>query len=264
MTRLLGGIDLLDDSFRPIKGTEPVHRHFRYLEMGMDRTRFNFITLDHVDFGMRKQDFNLGAHAAFFFAGTPPLSGQGVSWRFRSDASYGRNIGQHAFLITRATGTTRIRSENRNAIFSDDTRFIFKLPTARPQTFVAHMRLDIGWDLDRDVQFLLDGQNGLRAYPNFSFDGSRRILFNFEHRIFLGRELLQMFEPGAAIFMDMGEAVNGGFRRHEIKTDFGIGLRCGIARLDTAMLRLDVSYALHNSPTSDRGIEISFATVQAF
>lgn len=264
MSRLLAGADFLDDSFRAIQGAAPSMRHFRYLEIGADRTRFNVVSLDHVDYGMRRQDFNLGAHASLFAAVSPPTSGQGVVWRLRSDDSYGYAFGSDSFLLTHVTATTRIGATNRNAIVSDDTRFVVTLPAEHPQAFVARGRVDIGWDLDRDLQFFADAQNGLRAYPNFAFEGTRRIILNVEHRLFLGRELLQMIEPGVAVFVDTGEAVNGEFSRHRLRTDFGFGLRCGIARLDSTMLRLDVSYAINSSPTGDRGFEVSFATVQAF
>jgi hypothetical protein len=264
MTRVLGGVDLLDDSFRPMQGTAPENRAFRYFEAGIDRTRFNFVSLDHVDFGMRKQDFNLGAHAAMFLAVSPATHGHGVTERVRGDGSYGREIGPHSFLMTRATGSMRINFAKTNAILSDDTRLIVRFPTVHPQTFVAHARVDIGWDVDRDVQFLADGRNGLRAYPNFSFEGDRRIILNAEHRWFLGRELMQLFEPGGALFVDSGQAATGGLHLHGFKTDLGVGIRCGISRLDNAMLRFDFAYVLNNSPTSDRGFEISFATIQAF
>jgi hypothetical protein len=266
ITRVLAGLDLIDDSFRAIQRVAPNRRRFRFLEIGVDRTRFNFITLDHVDFGVRKQDFNIGAHASVFVAGSPRRSRPGVLWRFRGDGSYGRTIGANTFLLTRATATIRLHGSDvkRNGIVSDDTRLIIKLPTVHPQTFVAHARVDIGWNLDRDMQFLADGQNFLRAYPNFSFAGGRRFIFNAEHRVFLGRELLQLFEPGVAGVLDTGEAVNGGFHGRDLRTDFGIGLRCGISRLESTMLRLDFGYAANRSPGSERGFEITFGTVQVF
>ena len=140
-----------------------------------------------------------------------------------------------------------------------------RLPTKYPQTFVSRLRVDIGSDLDRDTQFFADGQNGLRAYPNFAFEGNRRFLFNMEHRLFLGREILQVVEPGAAIFFDTGEAViNAPLHPRAFRTDFGAGLRLAIARLESAVVRVDVGYALNDSPISRRGLVVSIATSQAF
>jgi len=49
-----------------------------------------------------------------------------------------------------------------------------------------------------------------------------------------------------------------------VHSDFGLGLRFGIARYQSAMLRFDVAYAATNSPLSHRGLVFSFATSQAF
>ena len=209
--------------------------------------------LDHVDFGLREQDFNVGAHTAVNIA----RSTQNV-WRLRGDQSYGHAFGPRSFAIAHVSATTRAGSTNRNAIVSGDGLMVVRLPAARPMTFVSRLRIDAGSDLDRDVQFFADGQNGLRAYPNYAFEGNRRVLFNMEQRVFLGRELLQLVEPGAAIFFDTGK-IRGGLR-----TDFGAGLRLAISRLDSAIVRVDLGYALNDSPISRRGLVVSVATSQAF
>jgi hypothetical protein len=134
---------------------------------------------------------------------------------------------------------------------------VVKFNTALPMTLVSRVRFDAGWQLDRDIQFFADGQNGLRAYPNFAFEGSRRLLFNIEQRVFLGREVLQVFEPGAAVFVDNGwlQGYHG---------DAGGGLRFSIPRYESAIIRLDAAYALTGSPLSKRGLKFSIATTQAF
>ena len=167
-------------------------------------------------------------------------------------------------MLTRLTATTREHADNRNTIVSSDTRFVDRWQTTLPQTSVVRFRIDYGSDVDRDVQFFADGQNGLRAYPNFAFSGTRRVVFNAEHRIFLGREWLQLFEPGAALFVDSGTATSDRRLLRNWKTDAGFGLRFGVARFESTMLRLDVAYALSGSPLSRRGLVFSFATSQAF
>ncbi|HEX3108303.1 MAG TPA: hypothetical protein VHU41_04345, partial [Thermoanaerobaculia bacterium] len=166
--RLLGGVDFLSDEFSPRFGLAPNDRNFRFFETGVDSQEFDFIKLDHVDFGLREQDFNLGMHVSVFTAIAP-----GHVVRFRSDNSYGHAFGNKAFVLTRLTATTRERSVNRNTIVSSDTRFVDRWQTAFPQTSVVRFRVDYGSDIDRDIQFFADGQNGLRAYPNFAFSGTR-------------------------------------------------------------------------------------------
>ena len=245
--RVLAGFDFLSDSFAPIFGVRPDDRHFRFAELGVDSTKFQIVKENHVDFGLKQQDFNLGVHVSVDVG----HSASNV-WRFRTDDSVGRRLGAHSFLLARLAASTRTGNTNRNAILSGDSHLVVKYPTAMPMTLVSRLRFDFGSHLDRDVQFFADGQNGLRAYPNFAFEGSRRVLFNVEQRFFLGRELMQIFEPGAAIFFD-------GARLQGTHTDFGAGIRFSIPRYESAIVRVDAAHARDR-----RGIVWSVATTQAF
>lgn len=267
-TRLILGADLIDDRYRSRQGPAPHDRRFRFVEAGYDALAFDFIKLDHVDFGQREQDFNVGAHGSLYAAISPASGSTGPIYRFRTDHSIGHAWRDHAFVISRLSATTRAHAANRNAILSSDTRLVDRFDRVRPATFVARFRIDYGTDLDRDLQFFADGQNGLRAYPNFAFSGPRRVILNLEQRMFLGHEWFQLFEPGAAVFVDSGRVWSGQQRQPSapggLKTDAGAGLRLGIARFESTMLRLDVAYAFNDSPLSRRGIVVSFATSQAF
>jgi len=258
-TRFLAGIDFSRDAFRPVLGSPPIDRDFRFIEVGIDTTSLRFVTLSHVDFGLREQDFPLGFHGALIAGHS-----RGHFSRFRTEQSYGRAFAPGILLLTSFSASTRRGPTNRNTILSSDTKWIAQHGSTYPQTFIARCRIDWGGNLDRDVQFFVDGQNGVRAYPNFAFEGTRRVVFNAEHRWFLGREWLQLFEPGAAIFFDSGKATDGQVLHGAFRSDFGAGLRFGIARLDSAMLRFDIAYAASNSPLSRRGLVFSFATAQAF
>lgn len=253
-TRLLAGIDVQRDGFRPLSGIQPVDRDFRFIEAGIDTTSLRFVTLSHVDLGLREQDFPIGFHGALIGGVSPGVS------RIRTELAYGRTFSPRTLLLAKAAATRRGSSE----IVSVDTRWIAQRLSEHPRTFIARVRTDLGRDLDRDVQFFADGQNGLRAYPNFAFAGARRFAFNVEQRWFLGREWLQLFEPGAAVFFDTGTATDASLFRTRLRSDVGAGLRFGVARFESTMLRFDVAYALNDSPLSRRGIVFSFATGQAF
>ena len=126
---------------------------------------------------------------------------------------------------------------------------------------------DRGWNLDRDVQFFADGQNGLRGYRLYAFEGDKRVVWNAEQRLFMGREFLQLFSPGAAIFFDTGAATPPGqpLRFADFKTDVGIGLRIAITRASTnSVLRFDLAYALNRDPRGRRGFLVSFSSGQGF
>ena len=262
---IVGGIDLLDDSFSRLESRPldvlPDDRHFRFLDAGYESTGFHFLKLDYVDRDLREQDFNLGSFHSLHLAVSPPLSGRPLTWRLRASEGVGHAFSERSFVLAQISASTRA-PRDRNSIISADARWITRMSTSYPQAFVARIRLDAGSQLDRDVQFLADGQNGLRAYPNFAFEGSRRIVANAEHRIFLGRELLQIFGPSIAFFVDSGQAFDGRIRG--MKTDAGVGLRIGISRFESALLRIDYAYAMNASPLSRRGGVISISTTHAF
>jgi hypothetical protein len=265
LSSLVGGFDVLDDSFArlPERAGDaiPDARHFRFLDGGFESTAFRFVKLDYVDNDLKEQDFNLGHFRSLHVALSPPLSGRPATWRLRAAEGRGHAFSADSFVLGQVTASTR-SGKDRDTIVSSDVRAVARFRTHYPQAFVARVRVDLGWRLDRDVQFLADGQNGLRAYPDFAFEGSRRIILNAEHRIYLGRELLQLFGPGVAVFADSGQAVDGPF--HGMKTDVGAGLRIGIARYDSALIRIDYAYALNASPLSRRGGVVSISTQQAF
>jgi hypothetical protein len=263
---LVGGFDLLDDAFSRLPGREhdiiPDGRHFRFLDAGYEATGFRFLKLDYVDRDLREQDFNLGRFTSVHAAISPHRSGNNaLTIRLSASEGMGHAFNDHSFVVGQLSASTRA-PHDRNTIVSLDGRFITRFQTRYPQAFVARIRLDRGWQLDHDVQFLADGQSGLRAYPDFAFEGSRRVIVNAEHRVFLGHELLQIFGPSMAVFADSGNAAGGPFRG--MKSDAGVGLRIGIARYESALIRIDWAYALNASPLNRRGSVWSISTMQAF
>jgi len=260
---LVGGIDLSDDTFAPLPGRPhdviPNARHFRFFEGGYEWTGLQFVKVSYVDRDLRDQDFNLGPFTSLRAAVSPALQGRPLTVRVRAAAGAGYAFSERSFVIGQVSASTRA-PHGRNTIFSFDGRSVVRIATRFPQAFVTRARVDAGWQLDHDVQFLADGQSGLRAYPDFAFEGSRRIILNAEHRVFLGRELFQLVGPGAAVFVDSGQA--GPFRG--MKSDAGVSLRFGIARLNAALIRIDWAYAFNSSPHSRRRAVWSISTTQAF
>jgi hypothetical protein len=260
---IVGALDIQDDVFARLPGRPtdviPDARHFRFFEAGYESTGFRFMKLDYVDRDLREQDFNLGRVTTVRIGFSPAHA----TWRLRAGQSIGLRFSDRSFLLTQLSATTR-SPRDRNTIVSADLRTVTRFLTRYPQAFVARAHLDVGSHLDRDVQFLADGQNGLRAYPDFAFEGTRRFIINAEHRIFLGRELLQLFGPSLAFFVDSGQAVDHALRWSGMKTDAGIGLRIGLARFESAMVRVDFAWALNSSPLNRPGHVISISTVHAF
>ncbi len=265
--RLLFGVDLQDSTFGLLEGDgSPLDRHFQWALLGYEFASQDLVKLDYVDHDARFDDFELGPHAAVMFGVSPRGVTDRVTQLVNASASTGFRLGEHAFVVPSAAYTSRFEGGPQNEIATAELRLIWRPDTRPIQTFVSRLRIDDGHNLDRDVQFFADGLRGLRGYPAYAFAGDRAVVFNAEHRLFLGRELLQLFAPAAAIFIDSGTASPAGqrIRFGDFKTDVGAGLRIAIARAESTVLRLDMAYALNNSPTGKRGFVFSFGTTQAF
>jgi len=273
--RLVAGLDLLDDSFRRLHGETfgplPLARRFRTFFLGYVEGVNDFVKLDYVDQDSRVQDFQLGRQLDLRLGLSPQTLGAvrpttllhlagSRGWRLRKDG----------FLLPRCRFETRASSGKlQNAFGSAGLLWVQKVPGPFLQTLVGRLDYTHGWRLDRDLQFYADGTTGLRAYPARAYAGDKRLLLNFEDRIFLGRELLQLFAPGAAVFVDIGGA--GGAERpgtalelKNLKADIGAGLRFGIARADSTTLRFDLAYRLNQDATGRRGFVLSIGSTQAF
>src|SRR5207237_4845610 len=122
--------------FQSVLGTPPRNRDFRFVEAGVDLTSMRFVTLSHVDLGLREQDFDVGLHASLIGGRSP----SGI-WRIRSDDSYGYVFGPRSFVLTRLAGSTRGGAVNRDAITSADVRWVTQSDASQPQTFVARARV---------------------------------------------------------------------------------------------------------------------------
>jgi hypothetical protein len=282
--RLLLGFDNLVDRFAPPLGRAPGHhrhpqvpppsgelpanRRFHWFYIGYEEVVNDFIKLDYVNKDLREEDFNLGRQLAARFSLSPhtpdPLDDD---FRVRLEAGNGWRQGPDGFLLVHAGVDTRIGDRRlANFIATASLLEAHKIPGPWRQTLVARLDWTAGKRLDRDIQFLADALTGLRAYPVHAYSGDKRLLLNVEDRFFLGREVAQLFAPGAAVFFDAGTAEPAGtsitFRR--LHADIGAGLRFGIARADATQLRLDLAYRLDRDATGHRGLVLSFGTRQAF
>lgn len=270
--RLTAGIDFFRDDFRRLADRPddilPAPRDFRYVFVGLEDVSNDFVTQAYVNRAERLEDFNLGPRLAAEVGFSPRAFGApATSLAVAGEASGGWRIGSESFVRAEAAFRTRLQGGAENAILAGTVTLVWKHATTLPQTTVAQVRLDRGWNLDRDVQFFADGDHGLRGYHLYAFEGDRRVLVNVEHRIFGGFEVLQLFSLGAAVFVDSGTAVEPGvpLRLSSMKTDAGVGLRVGIARAAVnTVLRLDCAYAFNADPLRRRGWLVSFSSGQAF
>ena len=271
--RLTGGIDFMHDAFNVLPGKPdgviPGRRDFRYVFATYELIENAYETLNYVNRDSRYEDFNL-APRLFARVGVSPVAlGAPVNSAFvEGQWSGGIRIDDDAFAQTDVDAQSRFASGPENTIVSLFAGYVRRFRLSRmPQTFVARIQVDRGWRLDQDVQFEASGATGLRGYRLHAMTGNKRILVNVEQRFFSEREYLQLFSPGAVVFVDAGEAAPPGtplaFSR--LKADAGVGLRIAIARAGgNNILRIDVAYPFQADARGRRGPLVSFSSSQAF
>ena len=246
----------------------PEDHTFRYFSVFYQQASNDFLKLNYVNRDLRYEDFNLGLTFVAALAVSPHAFGAPRTTFFgRAGVGGGLRLGKGSFLLGRVDFQTRLDSGPKNAILSASFGWVRKWDTVTLQTTVSRLRLDYGWNLDQNVQFFADGATGLRGYRLQAFEGNKRLIWNFEHRVFSGREILQLFSPGLAVFADTGLATNANvpLRLANFKTDIGLGLRFGIARAaGNDILRLDMAYALNTDQRGKKGWLVSFSSGQSF
>jgi hypothetical protein len=266
--RFTGGVRLVHDSFATKKTRPgdvlPDERDFRYLFLRYDHLDNDFLKLNFVNKDLRYEDFNLGRQLSIEAAVSPRAFGADSNSMFtRFAVADGKRLTATSFIMPAVAFESRFNGGHRNAILTTHAGYVKRYDTVHPQATVARALFNQGWRMDREVQFFADGLTGLRAYRLHSFAGSRAFIANFEHRLYLGREIAQVVSPAVVAFIDTGNATSGG-KLFALKTDIGIGLRIGLPRTPKNLLRLDAAYALNRDPRGRRGLLITFGSGQAF
>ena len=270
--RLTAGFELRKDEFEhsPNRPDDllPENRNFRYLFLRYEDVSNDFIKENYVNRDSRFEDFNLGRSLIATFAVSPSAFGLDRTTEFvQLQADNGWRISPNSFVLSHLVFHTRLDDGVQNAVLSAGVSYVRKFETTTLQTLVSHLQFDEGWNLDRETQFFADGANGLRGYRLHSFEGDKRLVWNLEHRLFTGREILQLASLGAAVFFDAGTATPQGrpLSLSEVKSDIGVGLRVAISRASTnSILRIDAAYPLNPDPLGRKGWLISFSSGQVF
>ncbi|HKF45579.1 MAG TPA: hypothetical protein VKG01_21000 [Thermoanaerobaculia bacterium] len=270
--RLSGGFQAVEDLFQTREDRPddviPEDRKFRYLFVRYEDVGNDFLKVNFVNRDSRFEDFNLASAFSVTFGVSPAAFGLDRTTELvRFDGSAGWRLNQSSFVLGGLSYETRLDDGPKNEILSGNATFVHKFNGSLLQTLVSHIQFDRGWNLDKDVQFFADGGNGLRGYHLYSFEGNRRVVWNVEHRIFSGREILQLASFGAVAFFDTGTAVPEGrpLKLSEFKSDVGVGLRVAISRAaGNPILRVDFAYALNPDPFGRKGWLVSFSSGQVF
>lgn len=137
-------------------------------------------------------------------------------------------------------------------------------------TLAFSYTFDIGHNLDKDREFLLGADEGLRGYDAKTFTGDKRFIMNFEDRSVLKEDIAELFSLGAAEFIDIGGSTSeslGSLFKDDLYADIGVGLRLAFPRsAGGKVLRMDFAVPFRDGPDGTNGYEIRiiFASGQDF
>jgi hemolysin activation/secretion protein len=246
----------------------PTDRNFGFFFGRLDLLQPAFIVDRGIYSFSRDEDIDLGSNASLEVAYSPFLFGSEEQFSARLQVGRGYAFSS-GFLLGALSAKTRVEPGGSfvNSLAEGSLIAVWRPAKNSPQTVIGRVLVTWGSDLDRDFQLEADGATGLRGYKLHAFTGDRRLLLNLEDRVRLTRELLHLFEIGAAAFVDAGYAwpVGAPASLADLRTDVGVGLRIALPRAPRlGLFRLDLAYALRPDLQGRRGFLVSFSSSQAF
>lgn len=226
--------------------------------LGLEWRERRFIKRRAVATFDRDEDINLGWDV--FVEAGPSLSSLGATrdgaaanaavrraWAFADDQ----------FLFFRTEASSRYeQGAVRNGVTRARGRWISR-NWWRENTAVLTGELRVGRNLDRERQFLLGGENGLRGYDVRRFSGNKAALITVESRRLLVYDWLQLGHIGWAVFADAGRTWEQGdsLSLTQFKSDIGAGLRIAPSRsVSPDIIRVDIAYALDDNGRGSRWV----------
>lgn len=188
----------------------------------------NFAKLTNRDQIDRAEYFELGfrANIKLGYAATA-LGSTRPAWSYAAAISNGKELADERMIVA-AAAVTGVYSggDDEGRLFSGGLKYYI------PQSDRALTFLGLAGDAARDkrvsTQLTLGGNNGLPGYPTDYQRGDRRVLLNFEQRIYTDWYPFRLFRIGGAVFFNAGsawgdEASNSS--KPDWLADVGFGLR---------------------------------------
>jgi hypothetical protein len=239
----------------------PHNRTFRGPSFGYQRIEARFVSKNYIDRFDRIEDFNLGREVSFNVMVAPKIFGSSAqSYHFTGNRSFGHQFSPDSFIRTEIGGNTRVQnSVFENTLLRGEAKYYNVLGDLNigsaffgRHTLAIGTFLDAGFDLDRDRQFSLGADNGLRGYKALVFNGTSRAYLTVEDRIHLIDDIGKLISVGGATFFDVGGATNdniGQLLSKRLYTDVGMGLRLGFPRSSSGtVIRIDIAVPLRRGP----------------
>lgn len=210
------------------------------------------------------EDFDLGPSVGLT-AGLSPraLGGTADEGYAALRVSGGADADAAGFGWLRLGMSSRLRAGPREADGRLEARWVNQTLT-RHTLVVAALGAAV-WRSPHDVQLVVGGLNGLRAYPVNALAGEKLVRLNAESRWLIGRNLMQLVSVGAAAFWDTARTWGRGAGDVSWQHDVGLGLRLSFPRSAlNRVTRFDVAWPVSPSGQISPEPVLSFGSSQAF
>lgn len=261
-------IDLDPEDVSRDPGNLAENRRFSGPFIAYQQIEPDFVSLNYVDRFERVEDFNLGNQFDANLGVAPKfLDSMEDAALINISDSDGYRISPTSFLRGELGFATRGESDGfDNSLIRAEAKYINVLGVLKPMGFyigkhttIGSLSIDDGEKLDRDREFILGAENGLRGYADRTFNGKTRMVVNLEDRFHLIEDIYRLVSLGGAVFADAGGVSNkgvGDLVNSELYYDVGMGLRFGLPRsANGTVLRLDVALPLRDGPDGSNKYE---------
>lgn len=247
----------------------PQDRDIKIFGVAIGRRDIDFVRTRFVNQMGRVEDITVGYGYSMSIGYGSPFYGSDrsetvLNWLFSSSLVHQDSL----FLNTHADYTTRFSNRDRESVLKGRFKIVRK--NLLYQTLAAQLTSVFEFGRKGESQVILDGENGIRGYSPYAFNGEKMISLNFESRtIFNGgifEKLNSLVVVGSTIFLDLGYIWSGDeLVLSEPKRSVGVGLRFSIPRLSgSRVFRFDLAYPLDTRGGTSRAPVITYGIGHVF
>ncbi|MFQ5605090.1 MAG: BamA/TamA family outer membrane protein [bacterium] len=218
----------------------------------------HFVKEKQIDKFLRTEDLTLGSFTTFNLGRTGLPIPKGVKrFEFSASRREAHRIFHKQYLIALLGFQTLFE---KNTIGFLRLKYYNKL--LPHQTLALNFEMDYAIDFEVPRPFLLGGDSGLRGFPAREFTGDKRMLFNFEDRLFSSLNILTV-ALGGVLFFDAGHvwSEEQSVNLRDLNYSVGFGLRLGYTKSPRSRVgRIDFGWPLKGGS----GLGITIGVDQQF
>ncbi len=247
----------------------PQDRDIKILGISVGHRDIDFVRTRYVNQMGRVEDIAVGYGYSMSIGYGSPFYGSDrsetvLNWLFSLSLAHQDSL----FLNSHADYTTRLSSEPRESVFNGRIKLARK--NLLYQTLAARLSTVFEFGREGESQVILDGENGMRGYSPYAFNGEKMIILNIESRTIFNGGLLEKLSSlvviGSVIFLDLGYIWSGNeLVLSQPKRSIGAGLRFSIPRLSGSRIyRFDFAYPLDTLEGASRVPVITYGIGHVF